>query len=462
VSGGGGRADPGDGPLARVRAAAARMADASARERVAISVAALVASLLVGSVIVVVAGLLATCSRPVTVVGVELVTPAGALCYDPIEVYYQLFVAPFLNPFNLAQTLKELTLLVFAGLSVAVAFRAGLFNIGTQGQLVVGALATALSVLWAAPLVPTGVLGGLVLVPLGLVAGSVAGGLYGAVPGALKAYADANEVITTIMLNFVAVEVVFYLVSTRFQAPGTGTVQTRELPAYARLSPVLPAFERSPFSVLALALALALVLGVFYLLFSTSFGYDLRVSGVQSAAAAYGGVAAERMVVASMALSGALGGLGGAVYVLMVLGRFQTGVPSLGFDGITVSILAGNNPVGVVLAALLFGTMKSGGLNISIALGVPRELVGVLRGLVILFVAMPEFFRLLGRRAGLGSDRDPAAAATDGGRPADDDGPSGRAADDDGPSGRAGAADGTDGPAGGPAGDAPAEEVGRR
>jgi simple sugar transport system permease protein len=115
-----------------------------------------------------------------------------------------------------------------------------------------------------------------------------------------------------------------------------------------------------------------------------------------------------------MALSGALAGVGGAVWVLMVAGRFTAAVPALGFDGITVSILAGNNPLGVVPAALLFGVLKSGSLAVQLETGVPKQLVGVLRGLIILFVAMPEFFRLLGKRFAT-PDREPVA--TDGGEP---------------------------------------------
>jgi simple sugar transport system permease protein len=119
-----------------------------------------------------------------------------------------------------------------------------------------------------------------------------------------------------------------------------------------------------------------------------------------------------------MMLSGALGGVGGAVWVLMVMGKWQTGVPALGFDGITVSILAGNNPLGVFPAALLFGTLKSGSLAVQFETGVPKQLVGVLRGLIILFVAMPEFFRAIGTNVVDLEEPDSKAVATDGGEPA--------------------------------------------
>ena len=124
----------------------------------------------------------------------------------------------------------------------------------------------------------------------------------------------------------------------------------------------------------------------------------MRTSGLQPEAAEYGGVDAKRTIVASFGLSGALAGIGGALYALMILGKFQTGVPSYGFDGITVSILAGNNPLGVGFAAFLFGILKSGAGVVNFATEVPPQLVATLRGLIILFVAMPEFFRLLGGR----------------------------------------------------------------
>ncbi|MFC7199948.1 ABC transporter permease [Halospeciosus flavus] len=413
----------------RARNTLGRLVEASALERVLISFAALLTSIVVGAFVMLLAGWLATCPSgaaslwPLTLLpgwaGATMRVPVlGTFCYNPLEVYWYLFVGSFANPqslslslFNLSITLKELTLLLFTGLSVAVAFRAGMFNIGAQGQLVLGALASALAVLWAAPYVPAGTVGTLVLIPLAVVVGALAGGLYAAIPGALKAYAEANEVITTIMLNFVAADLAFVLVSNYFQAEGVQTVRTATIPEYAQLNPVLFG-SGAPFSLVAFVFGLLLVAGIALFLTETALGYDLRVSGIQPKAAEYGGVDAESTMVTSMALSGALAGIGGTVYVLMVLGYFQAGVPSLGFDGITVSILAGNNPLGVVPAALLFGVLKSGSITIEFALGVPRQLVGVLRGLIILFVAMPEFFRLLGKHAGLGEQ----AAASGGER----------------------------------------------
>lgn len=413
----------------RAATALARLVDASTAERLAISLAALLLSIVVGTVIVLVSGRVTECTTAAFVLthptpfGLSRLFSVG-FCYDPIAVYDRLFfgalgdplkqgwspLSPLsggpINPIRegwsplnrqVAVTLRETTVLIFTGLSVAVAFRAGVFNIGTQGQLVVGGLASALAVLWAAPIAPVGLAGTLVLVSLALVVGALAGGAYGAIPGALKAYAEANEVITTIMLNFVATGIVGYLVLNQFKDPSSAATQTRSLPGYADF-PVLFFDPRNDFSMIALLVGVLTIAAVAYLLTQTSFGYDLRTSGLQPEAAEYGGVDAKRTVVSSFALSGALGGVAGALYVLMILGKYQTGVPSYGFDGITVSILAGNNPLGVGFAALLFGVLKSGTVVVDFATNVPPQLVGVLRGLIILFVAMPEFFRIVGRR----------------------------------------------------------------
>ena len=372
-----------------------RLVDASAGERVAISVAAVFASMLVGAVILLVSGVVARCGSPLF----------GLFCYNPVEVYYYLLLGPLLNASNLGQMLQETSILLFTGLAVAVSFRAGLFNIGTQGQFVLGSLATALTAIAVGSVLPNDLLSGLVIAVVALAAGAVVGGLYAAVPGALKAYAGANEVITTIMLNFVAADVAFYLVSVYFQMPGSGAIETRYVPESATFGPPV-----------AILLGLAFVALTTYLLWGTPFGFDLRTSGLQPDAADYAGVDSKGMVVASMTLSGAIGGIGGGVWVLMALGRWVTGVPPFGFDGITVSVLAGNNPLGVLLAGPLFGVLKAGSFAIDFNLGVPPQLVGVIRGLIILFIAMPEFFRMLGVRWGFGEEERRAAVA-DGGEP---------------------------------------------
>jgi simple sugar transport system permease protein len=399
----------------RARRVLERLVAASAVERVLISSAALLLSILLGAILVLVAGRMTTCAPGDAVYYVGV-----GFCYDPVVVFDRLFLGALGEPFRggwspdgqFSVTLRETTLLLFTGLSVALAFRAGIFNIGTQGQMVVGGLATAVLMLWAASLV-SGPLGTVVLIPFGVLVGALFGGLYGAIPGLLKAYADANEVITTIMLNFIATGVTLYLVGGVFKDPDSAANQTVPLPEYAQFPTVLFG-GRQDFSLVALAFGVIAIGGLYYLLEHTAFGYDIRTSGLQPDAAEYGGVDAKRTIVASLTLSGAFGGVAGAMYVMMVLGTFQSGVPSYGFDGITVSILAGNNPIGVGVAALLFGVLKSGTTVVQFATDVPPQLVGVLRGLIILFVAMPEFFRLVGRRV---TRSESEAVATDGGQP---------------------------------------------
>ncbi|KTG07591.1 ABC transporter permease [Haloferax profundi] len=399
----------------RARDALARLVDASAAERILISIASLVLAIAVGTVLILVAGRMTTCAPSSAVYYFNV-----GFCYDPVLVFDRLFLGALGDPLRggwspdgqFAITMRETTLLIFTGLSVAMAFRAGIFNIGTQGQMVVGGLAAALGTLWASPFL-SGVTGTLVLVPFGILVGAVFGGLYGAIPGLLKAYAEANEVITTIMLNFIATGVTLYLVSDVFKDPNSPANQTVPLPDYAQF-PALLFGARQDFSLYALFFGVVTLFALYYVLEHTSFGYDVRTSGIQPEAAEYGGVDAAKTIVSSFALSGALGGVAGALYVTMVIGKFQSGVPAYGFDGITVSILAGNNPLGVGFAALLFGVLKSGTTAVQFATDVPPQLVGVLRGLIILFVAMPEFFRLIGRRLVKPTDQS-KTIATDGG-----------------------------------------------
>ncbi|MEM4780109.1 MAG: ABC transporter permease [Halalkalicoccus sp.] len=379
------------------------LVDASALQRILVSLTALVFAVLVGTVLVFVSGFVADCPDPFI-----YLPGAGYGCYNPVEMYGTMIAGAFGSLTALGRTLQETTLLLFTGLSVAVAFRAGLFNIGTQGQMVLGALAAALTVLFLGEAVPANALGTLIVIPAGVLVGAVVGGFWGMIPGVMKAYADAHEVITTIMLNFVAMGIAFWAVQNHVGNLETDSVQTHTIPEVARLPATIPGAR---FSIYALAGALMIAVGIYLLYTRTVLGYELRTSGIQETAAEYGGVNARRNVVTSMTLSGALGGVAGAIYVTMVQFRWQDGIPALGFDGIAVSILAGNNPLGVIPAALLFGGMKSGSVAIDLSLGVPNELVEVLRGLIILFIAMPEFFRMLGKRAGYGSD----PIATDGG-----------------------------------------------
>lgn len=372
------------GDTGGVRPALARAADrmlrASVLERALIAVASTSLALLVGAVVVALSG------------------------YDAVEFVSSLLYGAVGTRSNVAFTLRQSTMLILAGVAVAVAFRAGVFNIGVQGQFVVGGFATAVTVLGLAPHLPVGVVGGVVLMFLGTVAGILGGGAYGALPGLMKAYADANEVITTIMLNFIASGVVFFVVDQFLRPEGAAAPNTERFPDYVDLPTVV--FGSPSFSVVGLGVALAAVAVVAVVMARTRFGYDLVTSGHQAAAATYSGVDHRRTVVTTMTFSGMVAGLTGALFVIMILGYYSdpNTYPTFGFDAIAVSLLAANNPLGVIPAGLLFGGLDAGQQYIGFTLDIPPELVDGVIGLVVLFVATPELFRMAGRRAGLGED----------------------------------------------------------
>nr|WP_245998503.1 ABC transporter permease [Halalkalicoccus subterraneus] len=360
--------------------AAARMLDATVLQRFAIAMAATALALLIGLVVVAASG------------------------YDPVQFLRQLIEGSFGDGNATARTLKFTTLFVLTGVSVAIAFRAGVFNIGVQGQFVVGGFATVLSILWLAPFVPAGPIGGVALMLVGTLAAVVAGGAYAAIPGVLKAYGGANEIITTIMLNFIAVGVVGWLVEGPLRGEGNRAPNTERLPESVSLPQIV--YDNPDFSVIGLGVALAVVAVVAVVLTRTGFGYDMVTSGHQESAATYSGVDAKRTIVATMTFSGMIAGVAGAVFAIMIQGYYSdpSGIGTYGFDAIAVSLLAANNPLGVIPAGLLFGGLESAGSYIGISSDVPVQLIDGISGLVVLFVAVPELFRMAAQRTSLGGD----------------------------------------------------------
>jgi ABC-type uncharacterized transport system permease subunit len=318
-------------------------------------------------------------SAPVIAVALALAVGAVfilAIGEHPIEIYALMFRESFGTGYGLGQTLFKATPLLFTGLAVALGFRAGMFNIGVEGQLYLGGFAAALaglacaSLAWPLPLAAA------------LIAAAAAGALWGAIPGMLKARFGAHEVINTIMLNFIAFALVSFLGRPRFEP---ATVRTAELPAsatLARLDLLWPALKGSPAN-LSLLLGLALAVGVGLLLFRTRLGYELRAVGLNPSAAEYGGIGVGRTQAIAMALSGAVAGLGGVNFVLGYKHYFELGFSAgAGFIGIAVALIGRNHPLGVIVASVFFGALSYGGLVINQR--VPKELVEVLQALVIL------------------------------------------------------------------------------
>lgn len=360
--------------------AADRMLRASVLERLAIAVASTLLALLLGAIIVAASG------------------------YDAVRFVSTLVYGAVGTTSNIAFTLRQSTMLILAGVAVAIAFRAGVFNIGVQGQFIVGGFATTVTILFLAPLLPAGTVGGIALIVLGTLAAVVAGGAYAALPGLMKAYAGANEVITTIMLNFIASGVVYFLIDSFLRPEGVSAARTGPFPEYVTLPSIV--FDSATFSIIGLGVALATVIVVYVVMARTRFGYDLVTTGHQESVAAYSGVGPKRTIVTTMTFSGVVAGLTGALFAIMILGYYTnpSTFPRFGFEAIAVSLLAANNPLGVVPAGLLFGALDAGGQYIGFTLDIPPELVDGVVGLVVLFVAAPELFRMAGRRIGLGGD----------------------------------------------------------
>ena len=320
------------------------------------------------------------------VVGDVLILSFGQ---NPGSVYRLLIDGTWGNAYGFGQVLYKTTTLTFTGLAVAVGLRAGLFNIGAESQLAAGGFLAALVGL----VLPTG-LPALVTLPVFLIAAAAGGAVVGAIPGALKARFGAHEVITTIMLNFIVLALLNYLTAAHLKVEGT--LHTAEIHAGAlpRLSSMIAPFHGSAANVVLL-LAFVTAAAVWWFLFRTRRGFELRATGLQPAAAEYGGVNVGGVWWRTMALSGALAGIGGLNYVLGYKHYYEESFASgAGFLGIAVAIVGRNNPIGVVLAAFVFATMSQGGLAVNAV--VPKQIVDVLQAVVIIAVAasVPEVRRL--------------------------------------------------------------------
>jgi simple sugar transport system permease protein len=311
---------------------------------------------------------------------------------NPIEVYRLLVGSALSWPDGIGYTLFLATPLIFTGLAVSVAFRAGLLNIGAEGQLYVAAFATA----WAG--IVFGGLPAALLVPLCGAAAIISGAIWGAIPGLLKARFGSHEVINTIMMNFIALALVSYLTQYHYRVPGDPIMQSALISAGAhipRLGDLTPGFPaRIPLNV-SFLLALIACAMVYVFLWRTPWGYELRATGSNPLAAEYGGISTRRQIVLAMAISGGLAGMVGINEVLGYRHRYYDGFSdNYGFTGIAVALLGRNHPVGVVLAALLFAVLTRGGIPVdAFTQHVTKDIVQILQAIIILFVACEAMFR---------------------------------------------------------------------
>ncbi|MFC5649290.1 ABC transporter permease [Paenibacillus solisilvae] len=301
--------------------------------------------------------------------------------HQPIEGYRFLIEGGLKSPERIGNTLATGTPLIFTGLSVAFAFRTGLFNIGAAGQMLVGgfcATAAGLTLDWSRP----------VLLPLMVVVGFLGGALWAFIPGIMKAKFNVHEVVSTIMMNWVAYWTIYYAVPAYLKADYLET-ESRPLPDYASLkAPFLSDMFGGSYVNLGLFFAVAAVIIIAFIINKTTLGYELKAVGFNRHAAEYAGIPVSRSIILSMLISGGLAGLGGVAQYAGNAANIQIGIlPTQGYDGIAVALLGANSPAGVLISALFFGLLYSGRGFMNAMTEIPPEIADSIIAIIIYFAA---------------------------------------------------------------------------
>ncbi|MGC4191817.1 MAG: ABC transporter permease [Thermomicrobiales bacterium] len=322
---------------------------------------------------------------------------------DPLKAYNGLLDGSIRSKRAIGETLVYASPLILGGLSFALAAKSGLFNIGIEGQLVMGGFAAALVGAWGLGL-PS-----VLYLPLCLMAAIVAGGIWGLIPGFLRAKTGAHEVISTIMLNYLAFRLITYLIQkgSAWLPVDPAQQATDKVAPAARLPKLIDGTRVHAGILIALACAILL----WFVLTKTTFGYKVRTVGLSRGASDYGGIKWGLTVTIAMTISGALAGLAGAGESLGLIGRHSTTPPGYGFTAIAVGLVGQNNPIGVVLSGLLFGMLSAGKTKMQAEAHISKEIVDVLQGLIILAVAASSvagrlsFFQRFSKPPASGGDR---------------------------------------------------------
>ena len=300
----------------------------------------------------------------------------------PFAAYGALLTGAVGSVNAIGSTLSYATPLALAGLGVGLGFKAGLFNIGGRGQFLMGSIGAMAVVTLMGPHE-----NGLISIPLALAVGALFGAFAGFIPGALKAASGAHEVVTTIMLNYVFVFATYWAISGPLRLPHSPQPITADASAWGASLPILSFLGRDANAGILLAV-IAIPL-IWFLLYRTTLGFEIRAAGANPDAARYAGMKTRQLVVLTMSMAGALCGLAGATTILGVVHQMAPGYDTtIGFDAITVALLGRSNPIGVGLAALLFGGMRAGAQAMQISPGVPAELVDALQAVILLFLVI--------------------------------------------------------------------------
>lgn len=342
---------------------------------VAVPVAAIILAFAIGAVILI-------ASSPLVTGGIDVTLP--------LRTYWALISGSVLSFNAIIDTIVNATPLILVGLAVGVGFKGGLFNIGGQGQFLIGALAAAGAGAALATANP------LIAVPLALGAGVVAGAIYGFIPGFLKAYTGAHEVVTTIMLNYVALQIVGYAIAGPLRAPGASFARSPDV-VNAALPGIINAGAGHE-AHLGIVFPLIIVPAIWWLLYRSTIGFELRTVGANPDAARYAGMRPRRMVVFALTLGGLMAGMAGAIEILgrerYMAAAYST---NIGFDAITVALLGRAHPLGIVFGGLLLGGMRAGAAAMQSQAGIPIQMIDLLQGVILLFLAAEIVVRRLFR-----------------------------------------------------------------
>ncbi|MFV0464592.1 MAG: ABC transporter permease [Lachnospiraceae bacterium] len=300
---------------------------------------------------------------------------------SPLTVYKAMASGAFGTKYALAGTLTKTITMIFVGLSYGFAYKCGLVNIGIEGQLYMGGLASALVGIYIE-------LPSIIHIPLCILAGFLAGAVWGGIVGFLKVRFNASEMITTVMMNYIAIYFVAFMVN--------GPIK-EEAGTYPQSEAILPSAELPnlvPKTQLSIGLILALIAIAIYIIYWkwSVLGFKMNMVGTSSKVAEYAGIPVKKMVTLSMFISGGLGGLAGSMEVLGVQHKIMDGLSAgYGFDGIAVSLLGGNNGIGILVSSFLFGALRTGGNAIQMFTKLPNAVIYILQALVILFVVTDIF-----------------------------------------------------------------------
>ncbi|HEY9086808.1 MAG TPA: ABC transporter permease [Anaerolineaceae bacterium] len=321
---------------------------------------------------------------------------------DPIQAYRAFLLGPVSRFNRFGDWIEESLTLMLLGLAIALVFKAQIFSLGAEGQMAMGALASGVIALWV-PL-PIGL-----RIPLALVGGALAGFLLGIIPGYLKAYLNANEIVSTLMLNTIALKIYEYLLTYYIKSPNAGYTASDTFPTEGILPTFVPnlsflqgirtMFVNQTNLTVMIYLVITSVIVVYYLMYRTPFGYELRIIGSNIKFAGYGGMNTKKAIMLATAVSGIFAGLAGTHLSMAIHTKLIINITAgLGFEGIVVALLARNNPLWIPLSALGYGYLRAGADVMERSSDVSREMVLVIQAIIILLVTAERIFPEVRRR----------------------------------------------------------------